>query len=297
MAGLNSVRGAGRVASWSVICAMLMLGAAPVVAQQPGGNGVGTAFELSFWQSVGDSNDRAQLEAYLAQYPLGTFSGLAKAKIAALPAPAAAAPAPSAPAPAPSAPRPMPVATVAAMPAPAPAPAPVAIPAAAPAMMTPAVLTTAGAAAPAAGAAAPAAAMAAPSLLEQMATLGKQDGPSAPALFTESGTLPARPVMIDVAMAPIPDHFCSAEQRNQFHDAAYKAAVARADQNNDATIAHLRNVQALHAQAIAAKQVAGANALAREALEYKPAADQAYQARTAIAELFGRIMAVPLTGC
>lgn len=294
MAGFNIVRGAARAASVSVICAMLA--GAPAPAQQPNGNGVGTPFELSFWQSVSDSNDRAQLEAYLTQYPAGTFSGLAKAKIAALGGASAspAAPAAPAPLPAPVAPKAAPVATVAAMPAPvpAPAPAPAAIPAATQPVMTPAVLTTAAVAAPPAAAAA-----AAPSLLEQMATLGKQDGPSAPALFTESGTLPARPVMIDVAMAPIPDHFCSAEQRNQFHDTAYKAAVARADQNNDATIAHLRNVQALHAQAIAAKQVAGANALAREALEYKPAADQAYQARTAIAELFGRIMAVPLTGC
>ncbi len=42
------------------------------------------ALELAFWQSVGASNDAAQLKAYLAQYPNGTFAGLANAKIAAL---------------------------------------------------------------------------------------------------------------------------------------------------------------------------------------------------------------------
>lgn len=47
-------------------------------------NGVGSQFELVFWQSVSPSEDRHQLEAYLAQYPNGTFSGLARAKIAAL---------------------------------------------------------------------------------------------------------------------------------------------------------------------------------------------------------------------
>lgn len=54
-------------------------------AASPGSvNGVGSQFELAFWQSVSSSEDREQLEAYLAQYPNGTFSGLARAKIAAL---------------------------------------------------------------------------------------------------------------------------------------------------------------------------------------------------------------------
>lgn len=47
-------------------------------------NGVGSQFELTYWNSVSDSEDRHQLEAYLAQYPNGTFNGLARAKIAAL---------------------------------------------------------------------------------------------------------------------------------------------------------------------------------------------------------------------
>lgn len=47
-------------------------------------NGVGSQFELAFWQSVSSNEDRHQLEAYLAQYPNGTFSGLARAKISRL---------------------------------------------------------------------------------------------------------------------------------------------------------------------------------------------------------------------
>lgn len=46
--------------------------------------GAGSQFELTFWQSVSSSEDADQLQAYLARYPNGTFSGLARAKIAAL---------------------------------------------------------------------------------------------------------------------------------------------------------------------------------------------------------------------
>lgn len=56
--------------------------AAPISASAP--NGVGSAFELTFWQSVAGSEDAATYEAYLARYPDGTFSGLARARIAAL---------------------------------------------------------------------------------------------------------------------------------------------------------------------------------------------------------------------
>lgn len=47
-------------------------------------NGVGSAFELTFWQSVASTDDPAAFDAYLVQYPAGTFSGLARARIAAL---------------------------------------------------------------------------------------------------------------------------------------------------------------------------------------------------------------------
>ncbi|MCX7285081.1 MAG: hypothetical protein NTX28_13715 [Novosphingobium sp.] len=71
-----------RSAICSAIAASLLLAAGPLHAQ--GANGVGTPFELAFWQSVAGSDDAAVYEAYLAQYPSGTFSGLAKAKLATL---------------------------------------------------------------------------------------------------------------------------------------------------------------------------------------------------------------------
>ncbi|WP_423766650.1 formylglycine-generating enzyme family protein [Cupriavidus necator] len=61
-------------------------------------------YELSFWESIKNSNYAADYEAYLKQYPNGRFAGLAKARLerlaASAPAPKAQPPAP-APAPAP----------------------------------------------------------------------------------------------------------------------------------------------------------------------------------------------------
>ncbi len=42
------------------------------------------AMELTFWESVKDSADPADFEDYLARYPDGAFSGLAKRRLAAL---------------------------------------------------------------------------------------------------------------------------------------------------------------------------------------------------------------------
>ena len=49
-----------------------------------GNNTVNAALELSFWNTIKDSNNPALFESYIAQYPNGTFVGLAKAMIATL---------------------------------------------------------------------------------------------------------------------------------------------------------------------------------------------------------------------
>ena len=65
------------------LLAWLPVLASPLLAA-PQNNGVGSQFELLYWQSVAASDDPGQLEAYLAQYPNGTFAALARAKIAML---------------------------------------------------------------------------------------------------------------------------------------------------------------------------------------------------------------------
>jgi uncharacterized caspase-like protein len=52
--------------------------------------------ELAFWESVKDSHDAADFQAYLGQYPGGTFAALARNRLAALQSQATVAPTPTA---------------------------------------------------------------------------------------------------------------------------------------------------------------------------------------------------------
>ena len=61
-------------------------------AQQPS-PAVGAEVELVFWQSIADSTNPVEFEAYLAQFPNGVFRALAEARLAALRSPANAVPA------------------------------------------------------------------------------------------------------------------------------------------------------------------------------------------------------------
>lgn len=121
------------------LCAALVLSVAtPAVAQSPTATGVGSQFELTFWQSVESGSDTALYEAYLAQYPNGTFAAVARVKLAKLRQLAAPAtvPAPVTPAPIPApvqpVPQPQPQIVPAATVAPVPPPAPAATPTVAP---------------------------------------------------------------------------------------------------------------------------------------------------------------------
>ena len=64
--------------------------AAPAAAQPAIGEAA--AFELSFWDSIKNSGNPADFQAYLAKYPQGQFAALAAARQVALPAAAAAVP-------------------------------------------------------------------------------------------------------------------------------------------------------------------------------------------------------------
>ena len=72
--------------------------ALPLQAQTPA-----NAEEIAFWETVRDSRNPAELQAYIDQYPNGRFVVLARARLAALgqqkpaPAPSRAAPAPATP--------------------------------------------------------------------------------------------------------------------------------------------------------------------------------------------------------
>lgn len=239
----------------------------PVMAQAA--NGVGTQFELTFWQSVAGSDDPALYDAYLQQYPEGTFSAIARVKVASLrkimPVPARIEPAAAAAAPTPVVQAGVVQAAVLQPAATAPKPA------AAPASADAALLAE----------------------LAQSQDVGGATLPTAPGFV-----LPGRPVLTDVADLPLPTAFCSAEQRNLFHETRYKPVLEQARANNAAAVAHMKVLQDAYDSHQLSRDPGPMNALAAEARDYQQqVAAVTYSRQAAVVRQFDAIMAVPVTAC
>ncbi len=261
----------------------LPLGTAAALAQDAAVSD--KTLELEFWRSVSTSSDPEMYDAYLQQFPNGTFAPLAKVKAAALRRGATSSPA--------------------AAPATPPAPA---IAAPVPVAAAPAAVTPPPAAAPTAAVAATAQAgpneTAAASLLASLAAA--QETPAAPAAAVSAAAQAAAPAPQDITAGRphletvpavvLPARFCSAEERNAFHAQTYRPASEAAEANNGKAIAYLQSIQARY-DAMAAGDADMRNALAKEARDYKPIADAAFQAQQALVRQFDALMAVPITSC
>lgn len=246
----------GRLTAKTAIAACLLFVGGPICAQTA--NGVGTPFELAFWQSVAGSEDAAVYEAYLAQYPSGTFSGLAKAKLATL--------------------RPA-----------APAPAVLAAPAAAPVAVVQPAVAKAQDAAPAGSDAA---------LLSELAKSQEAGAGTAKVVALQGFALPARPALQPIADLAVPSSFCSAEQRNAFYETRYKPVLELARANNAAAIAHMQALQQAYDSHQLSRDPTPMNALAAEARDYQQqVAAVTYSRQAAVVRLFDTVMAVPVTSC
>lgn len=246
----------GRKTVRLALAASALLASEPLLAQAA--NGVGTPFELAFWQSVAGSDDPAVYDAYLAQYPAGTFSALAKAKVATL---RRATPA------------------VAAVPAASPVAA---------AVVQPAVVK--------AESAVPAGSDAA--LLSELAKSQEASVSTQKAVVAQGFALPARPALLDVADLPLPASFCTAEQRNTFYEMRYKPVLEMARANNAAAIAHMKALQDAYDSHQLSRDPAPMNALAAEARDYQQqVAAITYSRQAAVVRQFDAVMAVPVNGC
>lgn len=273
------------VLSWTALLAWpgaASAQAVPVGTSRPAeGTADAAQFELAFWQSVANSGDRAQLRAYLAQYPGGAFAALARLKIAALDRETG------------TASRAEPVATH----RPAMAADDLLPPAAPGRVMSGSADTSATAGAEPAAAPQPASRQAAGSALARtLRELGQAQGAHAEDA-TRQVALPPRPVLATLADLTLPGSFCSAQARNDFHERSYTPLVAQADRNNLTAIAHMDMLRARFDAAKARADYTGMNRLALEAQSYEEVAQRAYQARAALDGVFSRIMSTPLAGC
>ncbi|MBB4615323.1 hypothetical protein [Novosphingobium taihuense] len=270
---------------------------APLCAQAA--NGVGSPFELAFWQSVSGSDDPAVYEAYLQQYPAGTFAGLARVKLAtlrkaSLPAPAiASAPPPVAAPPAQVVPA---VATVAPPPPPpSRPPVPVVAPDPAPVRSEPKVVAVS---APVAASADASQATSDANLLLELARSQEAGAGTGRVAAAQGFSVPPRPVLSDVTDLPLPTAFCSADQRNAFYETRYKPLLDVARANNAAAIAYMQKLQQDYDSYQLARDPTPMNVLAAEASAYQQqVAASTYARQAALVRQFDEIMAVPINSC
>ena len=238
--------------------------AVPVAAAEA--NGVGTQFELAFWESVAGSDDPAIYEAYLEQYPAGTFSALARIKVASLRKSVGPLTVPAKPA----------VAANASV-APTAALAPVG-------MSAPVIGSTQ--------------ADADSALLAQLAKSQEVGGTTLQVASAQRSTLPVRPKLSEVPDLTLPASFCSAEQRNAFYETHYKPVLELARANNAAAVAHLQALQQSYDSLQLARDTAPMNMVASEARDYQQqVAAMTYSRQAALVRQFDSIMAVPVGGC
>jgi len=278
-------RSSGARRGRSIILFALLAGSTPGIATAQdaigaAAAGVGSPFELAFWQSVAASNDVAQLDAYLQRYPNGTFAGLARAKIAAL-SPQQAAPAAPVTAPMQAAP----------MQAPPVRPAPEAVTAPAAAAATPPVPddTPTPIAAPAT------AAVAAPPISEPpMSPTGVQPY-STPAAVRAA--LPLQPTLAAVPAVTLPARFCSAAERDDFYTRTIRPASEIAAGNNRKANAYLDAVQVQHDAYSKNNDMTGINITAQEAIGYGKVAADAFKASSDFTALYQALMALPIEAC
>lgn len=259
--------------------------AGPAFAQATGSvTEAGGQADLIFWQSVSDSNDRAQYEAYLAAFPEGLFAGLARAKIIAT-------------GPALPLSQPVPAAPVAAMAAPLSPSSASPLPAAtAPAIAALPLQLAASRSGETEGTIASFKAEPTldPTLVEQLRAMAMAQGNRHQ---NSSFTLPPRPVMTPVGSLDLPPQFCSAQERNAFHESRYLPLIDRASQNNAQAIAHMELLSRLVAEAANRGDGNASSALARESRNYEPVAIEVYRERAALDPIFPRIMGLPVVAC
>lgn len=259
--------------------------------------GVGSPFELAFWQSVASGNDPALFQAYLRQFPEGTFAAIARVKLGASASSAPVPPTGASPAGAGSTAAPATPAGADLVTAPAAAAAPAPGPLVAVAVPADDGVTRQSAASMASPAATPG--EAAPGNVALARLASAQMTPSAqtaPVVAAAPHALPARPEFAAVPLVTLPASFCSVSDRNRFHAAVYAPAMAMAARNNDAAVAYMHQLQSLYDS----NQLGDERlrvAIVTEAGAFRQQASLTYAIQDRMVRQFDQLMAVPVQPC
>jgi hypothetical protein len=130
-----------------------------------------------------------------------------------------------------------------------------------------------------------------------LAALAQSQVTGSASALAGAASFPQPPALAAVPALNVPDHFCSADARNQYHDAAYKPAMAVAAANNASAIRYLQALDAQYRAFGAQSDAAGMNAVVAASKAYQPVAGEAFATSNVYLRLFDRIMATPVKAC
>jgi tetratricopeptide (TPR) repeat protein len=109
-------------------------------------------------------------------------------------------------------------------------------------------------------------------------------------------TLPPRPTLAPVPPVDLPASFCSAQDRNRFHEETYRPAYEIAAANNQSAVRYLDSLTALHRDYMQS-DLGAANAVAHEFRAYQAVAAEAFKTSNTYTALHDAIMAIPIVPC
>ena len=109
--------------------------------------------------------------------------------------------------------------------------------------------------------------------------------------------MPSRPSFTAVETPNLPSSFCSADARNAFYEGVFKPAMAKADKNNNDSIAYMQVLQQSFDAAGAKKDNAKMSIFSSESRAFSSVASETQNTRLNFNGLFFQLMAVPLGKC
>ncbi|MFD2578084.1 hypothetical protein ACFSTD_04515 [Novosphingobium colocasiae] len=113
----------------------------------------------------------------------------------------------------------------------------------------------------------------------------------------EAPALPPAPAFAAVSAPVPPARFCSAEDRNAFHDRRFVPAQRQAMENNRLAVAHMQDLRRFYDAVAANHDVPAMNASAQAAIAFDPVARRYFDDSARYQALFQQIMTAPVGDC
>ncbi|MFM9935449.1 MAG: hypothetical protein ACKVOL_04550 [Novosphingobium sp.] len=124
-----------------------------------------------------------------------------------------------------------------------------------------------------------------------------QETPGTQYGFQEEVTMPMRPRLMAMPEVPLPESFCSIEQRSAFSEGVYQPALAIAQHNAQVASAYVRRLRTLYDNYQLSGDSTSLASVAAEARDFARAANAASSIHDTLVNQFEDIMTTPIGSC